>query len=159
MAKADTAGAELGVYLCSAGREFASLRSLLTRALESGARAVVRVREEESEALDKRLWHGSDSGILLPHGDATAPQADRQPIVLITEGQAETKPSNGARLWFQYLAPRVALPEVNRFDRMFVIAVEGSLGAVQFDEWRASGYVVRLWRQDESNHWREEKPE
>ena len=152
---------ELGVYLCNTGREFASLRSLLARALESGARAVVRVREEEGEMLDKKLWHGSDSGILLPHGTATSPQADRQPILLTTEGEtegeAEAKPANGASLWFHYLAPRADLPKPKTYERMFIIAAEGSLGEDKFDQWRASGYAVRLWRQDESNRWRAEQ--
>ena len=163
MAEKKSQGAErteLWVYLCGAGREFVSLRSLLSRALESGSRAVVRVREEERETLDKKLWHGSDAGVLLPHGEATANHSDRQPILITKEESAEPEPpANGARLWFQYLAPRVALPKPHNYERMFVVAIEGSLGEAQFDEWRASGYAVRLYRQDESNRWHEEKPD
>ncbi len=71
----------------------ATLPVLLGKARGAGWRVAVRGEDAaRMDWLDQKLWQGPDEGF-LPHGLATAPHADQQPILLTTDTSYPNDPA------------------------------------------------------------------
>lgn len=124
------------------------LADLLERTLKRGWRAVVRSPDPQRIAqLDDHLWTYRDDSF-LPHGRADEAMADRQPILLSTNGDA---PNRAQALFLIDGAELGALPEYERRLYLFDGRDEAQL-ALARERWReakGSGAAVSYWRQTE----------
>ncbi|MEQ8401548.1 MAG: DNA polymerase III subunit chi [Roseovarius sp.] len=131
----------------------ATLPMLLGKAQEAGWRVAVRGRAAaRMEWLDEKLWLGPEEGF-LPHGLATAPHAERQPILLTTGPDSPNDPHcvmtiDGAE---------VAGEEVQRLDRVCVLFDGNDEAALQTarGQWKAltdAGCSAQYWS-EESGRW------
>jgi DNA polymerase-3 subunit chi len=140
---------EIGFYHLTRTAMEAALPKLLGRVLESGGRALVLAGGPERLAsLDTALWTSGDPD-WLPHGTATAPQAESQPILLALE---DAPPANGAR--FLFLVDGAACARLEAFDRVFDMFDGGDETAVAAarQRWAAAregGHALTYWQQGE----------
>lgn len=128
------------------------LPELLEKTLARGWRALVQARDPDRLAsIDDRLWTYRDESFLA-HGRATAPDADRQPVLLATDRDVR----NGAQALF--IVDGAEIGSLNGFERCIVVfdgrddqAVEQARGA--WRDVKATGAPASYWRQDEEGRW------
>ncbi len=127
-----------------------TLSVLLEKALGAGWKIAVRGRDEERLAdLDRRLWLGEG---FLPHGMASAPHADRQPV-LLTTGVA----ANEATCLMAVDGAEVSPEEALGLDRTCILFNGADEGAVEGAraQWRtltAAGLKAKYWS-EEGGRW------
>lgn len=128
------------------------LPELLEKTLQRKWRALVRGTEAgRLEALDAWLWTNRDDGF-LPHGLATEPFADHQPVLLTTGSENP----NGAQVLF--LIDGAAPGDLSGFERCIVL-FDGRDEAAVADArvlWKsvkAQNLPASYWRQGEQRGW------
>ena len=128
------------------------LPELLQKTLQRGWRALVRASAEQRlEELDAWLWTFRDDAF-LPHGLATEPLAERQPVLLSTAADN----ANAAQALF--LLDDVEPGELSGYERCLVV-FDGRdaqvLGAARqrWKEIKGRGHPVSYWRQTEEGRW------
>ncbi len=126
---------------------------LLDRTLARGWRALVRSADAARlAALDAKLWTQRPD-VVVPHGLATEPHAERQPV-LLTSG-ADDNP-NGAQALF--LLDGAAAGDLSGFARvldLFDGRDEAALKAAR-GRWKAlkkTGAALSYWTQTEAGRW------
>lgn len=128
------------------------LPELLEKVLGRGWTALVRVRDGGLLAsLDERLWTWKAESF-LPHGRWDDEQADRQPVLLTTDGSN----LNGAQVLF--IVDGAELGEVASFERCLVLfdGRDDAAVALAREQWKAvkaSGADASYWRQNEEGTW------
>lgn len=130
------------------------LPDLLTRTLERGWKAVVRVgSRERAEALDGHLWTFDDESF-LPHGSEGEAHAERQPIYLTTG----TEIPNAADVLFLVDGAVGDPDKLTAFTRCMTIFdgtdEEAVASARAF--WKAvkaAGLDAAYWRQSAEGRW------
>ncbi len=123
---------------------------LAAKALDASQRLLVVHEDAEQRAvLSEALWARENA--FLAHGDAAAPQAERQPILLAGDCTA----ANGAGIVF--LADGAWREEAAGFERAILL-----FGAEQTAQVRTlwttlsgSGHALRIFKQREDGSWRE----
>ena len=128
-----------------------ALPDLLSRSLERGWRAVVKVGSDERlQALNAHLWT-YDEASFLPHGAAGDGHAEEQPIWLTT---GDENP-NGAHVRFVVDGAEAA--DFQGYERTVVMFDASDAEAVRRarETWKATREVgeAAYWRQDESGRW------
>jgi DNA polymerase-3 subunit chi len=123
--------------------------ALLETCLKHGMRAAVRAGSDAAlRSLDQALWTYADEAF-LPHGLASEPHADRQPILL----GASDPPENGAA-YLMLVAGASAPPEAfAAFERVALLFDDQDLGAKDRAraDWRAAtaaGLAAEYWAQE-----------
>lgn len=124
----------------------ATLPTLLIKARSAGWRVAVRGRDELRLAwLDDRLWEGQG---FLPHGLASAPHAEDQPILLTTGAAA-----NVASCMVSVDGADVTPEEVTASDRTMILFDGNDATALQRarEQWKAltgAGIKAKYWSQE-----------
>ena len=85
---------------------------------------VVAESEAQRAAIGRSLWEANPEAFLA-NGDAAAPHAERQPILL----SAECQPANGAR--YAVLADGVWRAEAEQFERAFLLFGDAAVEAAR----------------------------
>ena len=129
------------------------LPELLRRTLDRGWRALVKSPDPARlAALDARLWTQGRPEAVLPHGLATDPHPDRQPILLTAEGD---NPNSAQALFLLDGADAASLAGYARcldlFDGRDPSAVQAARG--RWKTAKAAGATVSYWRQTEAGRW------
>ena len=128
------------------------LAPLLERTLARGWRAVVRTGDAGRLAeLDAKLWTVRPD-LIVPHGRADAPHAERQPVVL-TAG-AET-PDGTAALFLVDGAEADSLDGLERVLDLFDGRDDAAVAAAR-ERWRrlkGKGVALSYWTQTEAGRW------
>jgi DNA polymerase-3 subunit chi len=129
-----------------------ALPELLTKTLQKGWRALVRLTDPgRAEAIDGRLWTWRDDAF-LPHGLATEPMAERQPILLTTIGD---NPNAAQALFILDGAEIGSLEAYERCILLFDGADPAALARAR-EQWKtlkAAGAPVSYWREGETRGW------
>ena len=136
-----------------------ALPGLLEQALAENARVVVQAQSREAiEALDEHLWTYSDESF-LPHGLASAQDANAQPVVLADD---DSNP-NGATWRVLIGGARLAAAigvGATRPPAVLILLFDGAdaqeLAAAR-EQWReieVAGHKPSYWRQDDAGEWR-----
>lgn len=128
------------------------LPTLLERTLQRGWRALIRARQgRRLDDIDALLWtYREDS--FLPHGLASEPHADRQPVLL---SESAENPNNAQAL---FIVDDAETGVTEAFERCFIIfdgRDETALESAR-KRWRtlkADGANLSYWRQDEDGRW------
>lgn len=123
---------------------------LASKALDSGGRlVVVSASSEQRAALSQALW-GREKAFLA-HGEAGAPHADRQPVLLAAVCSAP----NAAPVVL--IADGLWREEAASFERVILL-----FGADQTGEARqlwtrlsGEGHALRIFKQQDDGRWRE----
>jgi DNA polymerase-3 subunit chi len=124
----------------------ATLPMLLGKAREAGWRVAVRGRDvARMEWLDQKLWLGPEESF-LPHGLATAPHADRQPILLTTMPDSPNAP----QCLMSVDGAEVAADEVQAMERVCILFDGNDEAALQVarGQWKAltsAGCSAQYW--------------
>ena len=128
------------------------LPELLQKTLQRGWRALVRAgAEPRLEELDAWLWTFRDDAF-LPHGLASEPMADRQPVLLSTGAEN----ANSAQALF--LLDDAEPGELAGYERCLVVfdgRDEQILASARrrWQEIKGRGHPVSYWRQTEAGRW------
>jgi DNA polymerase III subunit chi len=126
-----------------------ALPLLLQKALQSGARVLVRAASAERvEQLDEALWT-FDPASFLPHGTDRNAHADLQPILLTTR---QAPPANGASILAT--VDSVFPADADAFARVLYLfdGVNGDELAAARAAWtqlKAAGHSLTYWQQAE----------
>lgn len=128
------------------------LPDLLEKTLGKGWKALVRtVSQDRAEGLDQMLWTYKDDSF-LPHGLASEPLADRQPV-LITTG--EDNPNAAQALFLLDGAEPGSLAAYERciilFDGRDQAQLSGARG--RWKTLKADGLSVSYWKEREDRGW------
>ena len=129
-----------------------ALPELLTKTLQKGWRALVRLTDAgRAEAIDTRLWTWRDDAF-LPHGLSTEPMAERQPILLTTSDENP----NGAQALF--ILDGAEIGSLEPFERCILLFDGADPAALQRarEQWKtlkATGAPVSYWREGETRGW------
>jgi DNA polymerase-3 subunit chi len=127
------------------------LPELLEKTLARGWRALVRSEDPELlTRLDERLWIYRDEAF-LPHGLASEPLPDRQPVLLSTDGAN----LNSAEALFVVDGEPGDLSGFARCILIFDGASEEAVAQARgvWTRTKAAGHPVTYWRQGESRGW------
>jgi DNA polymerase-3 subunit chi len=128
------------------------LPRLLTKALQTGERAVVLLGSPERvDSLNNLLWTCDDRGF-LPHGSAKDGEAERQPIWLT---HLDENPNGAA---FLFMADRAQSAKLGDYKRCFELFDGRDEAAVadsreRWKSYKAAGHSVVYWQQTESGGW------
>ncbi len=129
------------------------LAPLLDRTLQRGWRALVRCGDATRlAALDARLWTVRPD-LVTPHGLASEPHADRQPVLLTTE--EEGAPNKAQALFLVDGAPAGDISAFARVLDLFDGRDEAALAAAR-GRWKAlkaQGAALSYWTQTEAVRW------
>ena len=129
-----------------------ALPELLDKTLAKGWRALVRTDQAERlDHLDGWLWSYRDDAF-LPHGLASEPLAERQPILLTT---ADANLNQAQAL---FLIDGAAPGALDGYERCILVFDGRDPEAVTLarERWTAlkgSGHPVSYWRQGEERGW------
>jgi DNA polymerase-3 subunit chi len=129
-----------------------ALAPLLEKCLQRGWRAVVRgAIEERLDQLDDALWTVREDGF-LPHARAGRAAAEKQPILLTSEGGAP----NGAKALF--LVDGADPADLTAFERASVMFDGRDEAAVVHArlQWKAAkdaGAEVSYWKETDAGRW------
>ncbi len=143
---------EIGFYHLQATALDKALPRLLTKALDSGLRAVVLARTAEHvEVMNAALWT-FDPASFLPHGSVRDGNAGDQAIYLTTE---EENPNDATLL---VLADGVEPAFLDRFDRCLDLFDGNDAGAVEaararWTRLKAAGHDLTYWQQTPQGGW------
>lgn len=148
--------AELWFYHLEHTRLETVLPELLEKTLQRGWRALVHAHESERlDALNAHLWTYRDDSF-LPHGLASEPHPDDQPI-LLTGSDVN---ANGADVLIltDPADPPLPADRLQAFARTILVfdgsdtrAVEAARG--QWSAARAAGIEVSYWQQSAQGRW------
>jgi len=128
----------------------ATLPVLLGKARGAGWRVAVRGADAaRMDWLDQKLWQGPDEGF-LPHGLATAPHADQQPILLTTD----TSYPNDPACLMVIDGAEPSAQEVQAMERVCVLFDGHDDNAKQIarDQWKAlteAGCSAQYWSEED----------
>lgn len=129
-----------------------ALPELLQKTLQKGWRALVRLIDaNRAEAIDSRLWSWRDDAF-LPHGLASEPLAERQPILLTT---SEENVNNAQAL---FVLDGAEIGSLDGYERCILLFDGGDPAAVAHarEQWKTlkgDGVAVSYWREGESRGW------
>ena len=129
-----------------------ALPELLQKTLQRGWRALVRTPDRARlEHLDGWLWSFRDDAFLA-HGTAAEPLAERQPVLLTTDGEN----LNDAQAVF--LLDDAEPGTLEGFERCLVLfdgRDETALAAARsrWSDFKDLGLPVSYWRQNEEGRW------
>lgn len=129
-----------------------ALAPLLEKCLQRGWRAVVRgTLEERLDLLDEALWTVREESF-LPHARAGRAAAERQPILLTSEGGAP----NGAKALF--LIDGAEPGPLDAFERASIMFDGRDEAAVVHArlQWKAakdSGLEIAYWKESDAGRW------
>ncbi|MDO9459036.1 MAG: DNA polymerase III subunit chi [Alphaproteobacteria bacterium] len=134
----------------------AVLPVLLERCIERGWRSLILAgSKERTEALNAHLWAYRDDSF-LPHGIASEPHAELQPILLTEAFDPAQRAPNGANVLF--LVDGAASDRMAEFDRTVDLfdgndpaATEAARG--RYRQARDAGFDVTYWQQDANGAW------
>ena len=128
------------------------LPDLLDRTLKRGWRALVRTgAADRLDHLDGWLWSYRDESF-LPHGQASEPFADRQPVLITTE---QDNP-NGAQALF--LIDGAEPGDLSAYER-FIVLFDGRDDAAlnearaRWKTFKAQGLPISYWQQGQERGW------
>ena len=128
------------------------LPGLLDKTLARGWRGIVRTTNaERAEGLDQHLWTYRDDSF-LPHGMATEPLADRQPV-LITTDEANANQANAL-----FLIDNAEPGSLDSYERCIILfdgRDEDQLAAAR-GRWKtlkAEGRPVSYWKENPDRGW------
>lgn len=130
----------------------AVLPSLLEKSLERGWRVVVRSPSKERvAALDDALWVYRDDSF-LPHGKASNPHADEQPILLTDQTDMPNNPQ------LLILLDRAEPGEVEGLERLILLFDGQDEEAVaearrRWKTFKDMGCSIAYWQQNERGGW------
>ena len=128
------------------------LPELLTKTLQRGWRALVRVSEPRRlDDIDEHLWTYRDDSFLA-HGRAGEDNASRQPILLSESGEN----ANGAQALF--IVNQAELGDTEEFERCFIIFDGRDDAALQAarERWKTlkgQGANLAYWKQSDEGRW------
>ena len=129
-----------------------ALPELLDKTLQRGWKALVRTAEvQRLDHLDGWLWSYRDDSF-LPHGLASEPLADRQPILLTTAAEN----LNAAQALF--LIDGAEPASLDGYERC-ILMFDGrdpeatALARARWKTFKAGGYPVSYWRQGAERGW------
>ncbi len=136
----------------------AALPQMLEKTLARGQRAVVMAGSpERAEVLAQALWT-YDERSFLPHGSARDGRPERQPVWIC----AEDENPNGAQVLFLSDGARSArMGDYALCVELFDGTDEAAVTAAR-ERWRAykaAGYTLVYYQQDERGHWIEKARE
>lgn len=144
--------AELWFYHLERSDLERALPPLLEKCLQRGWRALVRCGSgERLDALDASLWTFRDDAF-LPHAKDTAPQPERQPVLL----SAKSGNPNGAQALF--VIDGAEFEDASLFERACLIFDGRDQTALESARlrWKAAkdgGLVVSYWRESAAGKW------
>ena len=144
--------AELWFYHLERSSVDETLPELLGKVLQRGIRALVYSTDEERLShLDQVLWTYQDDSF-LPHGLASQPHGDRQPILLTQSGQNE----NAASMLFCLDGSDPG--DISAYERTIILFEghdETSLARARalWAHHRNSDTVLSYWKQTETGRW------
>ena len=128
------------------------LAPLLDRTLQRGWRALVRCGDAARlAALDARLWTVRPD-VVVPHGLASEPNAERQPVLLTAGGG---NPNGAQALFLVDGAEAGGVGDFARVLDLFDGRDEAALAAAR-GRWkalRAQGAALSYWTQTEAGRW------
>ena len=129
-----------------------ALPELLEKTLQRGWKALVRTGDvQRLDHLDSWLWSYRDDSF-LPHGLASEPLADRQPILLTTAAEN----LNAAQALF--LIDGAEPASLDGYERC-ILMFDGrdpeatALARARWKTFKAGGYPVSYWRQGAERGW------
>lgn len=131
----------------------ATLPMLLGKAREAGWRVAVRGTDAaRMDWLDQKLWLGPEESF-LPHGLATAPHPQRQPVLLTTEAACPNDPA----CLMSVDGAAVTAEEVAAMERVCVLFDGNDEAALSVarGQWKAlteAGASAQYWS-EESGRW------
>ncbi|MEQ9258932.1 MAG: DNA polymerase III subunit chi [Roseovarius sp.] len=131
----------------------ATLPMLLGKARQAGWRVAVRGTDPaRMDWLDQKLWLGPEESF-LPHGLATAPHAERQPILLTTEADCPNDPA----CLMSVDGAQVRAEEVARLERVCILFDGNDEAALNVarGQWKTltgAGASAQYWS-EESGRW------
>ena len=132
-----------------------ALPELLQKTLARGWRALVRSPEPERlEHLDGWLWSFRDDSF-LPHGLASEPLADRQPVLLT----AEADNANAAQALF--LLDDAEPGPLDGYERCLILfdgRDEAAVAAARrrWGDLKKVGHKISYWRQSDGGRWEQQ---
>ena len=142
----ETAPCEVWFYQLERATLEQVLPELLERTLARGWRTQIRAQAEDRlEQIDSWLWSWRDDAF-LPHGLASEPMAERQPVLLTT---AADNLNNAQAL---FLIDSSDEGDISPYVRCMVV-FDGkddealALARKRWSRMRAGGYPVSFWRQ------------
>jgi DNA polymerase-3 subunit chi len=145
---------QVGFYHCTRSPALDVAVQLAGKCWDSRTRLLIVAEAETLATLDRRLWT-DDPASFLPHGLATGPEPDAQPILLA--GTADP-PANAAS-WAMFVG--IVLPEdaAARFERLFVLFEDRTPAhAAAREAWRAlksRSDIERSYWQQRNGKWAE----
>lgn len=134
-----------------------ALPKLLPKVLAGGFRALILCRDEaQVKLLDEKIWT-QDPDSFLPHGTASAPHAERQPLLL----SLHPEPVNQANLLIVTDGRIIPSEQQSPFSRildMFDGTHEPSTLAARsrWKEYKDQGHTLSYIRQQPGGGWKKE---
>ena len=128
------------------------LAPLLDRTLQRGWRAVVRTGDAARlTGLDAKLWTVRPD-IVVPHGLASEPNAERQPVVLTSEAD---NPNGAQAVFLLDGADAGALEGVERVMDLFDGRDDAAVAAARtrWKQLKTAGAPLSYWTQTETGRW------
>jgi DNA polymerase-3 subunit chi len=125
---------------------------ILEKSLERGWSVTIQTTSiERCDALDSHLWSFREESF-LPHGTATNPNAEGQPILLTTEA---ANPNNAQVRMFIDGAQPESLDGYERAVFMFdgFDASQLALARANWKELKAAGHALTYWQQTQDGRW------
>jgi DNA polymerase III subunit chi len=148
----DAAPCEVWFYHLERSPLEAVLPELLEKTLGRGWKALVRGGDPKRiEALDQHLWtYREDS--FLPHGLASEPMAERQPVLLTAE---DGNPNHGDAIFLIDGAEPGDLSGVSRCILLFDGRDDQALAEARgrWSVFKKAGHPVSYWRQGAERGW------
>ena len=144
---------EFGFYHLTRTSLEDALPRLLTKVLQTGKRALVRVADgERMTRLDTHLWTFGE-GSFLPHATMRDARAERQPVLLTT-----TSSDNPNDAGYLFLIDQASGEDAGSFERCFELfngRDEEAVSAAR-NRWRwatAKGFACIYWQQEPGGKW------
>jgi DNA polymerase-3 subunit chi len=132
-----------------------ALPALVEKAIERGWRVAIQTAgERDLKALDDLLWtYAAES--FLPHGLASDPDCERQPVILTHEGGNP----NGASLRIYAGEAEVDLDPASSLYKRAILLFDGrvdsevSAARRQWSRLKTQGFTLAYWQQSEEGRW------
>lgn len=134
----------------------AALFKLLSKAYETGHRAVVRfAHDEDVAAYDTALWTREPDSF-LPHGTAASKHVQDEKILLISVDENPNKAE------FAFIFPEASAENLDFYERVFFLFEGSSEAQVKEarERWKLlkdKGFELIYWTQDDTGKWAKKK--